>query len=361
MAAASDNKLAVVIGNSSYTHADPLEHPVNDAAAMAAKLSRLGFHVTLKKNLNHQEMHDVIDKLASAPRGTILVFYYAGHAMQIEGNNYFLPVDFQPEIRSFSKHADKSLGELVGAQALNMREVLSAMERSRPELKILILDACRDNAFGLDVTGGLAEVDAGPGTLFAYAAMPGGVAYDGGGSNSIYTGSLLKYIDMSCVSLNDMLNMVGKDVFEKTRAIIRKNRLRKTPQQPWVSHSPMTSFSFGGCSNWEAIEDLLNSFSSAFERKDLAALRRVVTLSSRQESHVKQIFESFHDIELKTSHPDIKSPEFATARARIVSLVNVAGNVVFPPTTWGNLNLKIRKVGGQWRDVKLEWGLDHDK
>lgn len=358
---ASENKIALVIGNGQYTHAGPLKHPGDDASAMAEKLQNKGFKVTAKKNLTLKEMHSALDSFSAAKKDSILIFYYAGHAMQIEGKNYFLPVDFNPDNLQFLQNSGKGLKEIISTQALNMTRVLSIMENSHPKLMILILDACRNNDLGLDVRGGLAEVHANPGTLFAYAAKPGGVAYDGGGEHSLYTDSLLKYMDMTCVSLNDMLNTVGKTVYEKTKAIISKHHLQREPQQPWVSHSPMTSFSFSGCRNWEELENLLNRFKTAFERENLTGVKKVVDLNYKQESYINEIFDTFHDIEIQTSHPNLKSPGFATAKAKINAAVNSAGNLVTPPTQWGSLYLQLRKDGEHWGKMKLEWGLDHER
>src|SRR5262249_22948572 len=133
-AVAQQRRTALVIGNAAYKDA-PLVNPVNDAADMATALKRLGFDVTILRNANLQTMEDNIEAFSIKLRqGGMGLFYYAGHGVQIDGENYLIPV-----------------GELIASQvqararSVAVGTVLGAMRDARNELNVVILDACRNN------------------------------------------------------------------------------------------------------------------------------------------------------------------------------------------------------------------------
>ena len=129
-------RYALVIGNSNYRKM-PLENPVNDARAMAQALNRIGFHVTKVENASQKAMFEAIrafgDALAS---GGVGLFYYAGHGFQVKGHNYLIPVD------AVIEREDEVL-----YQPFDANQVLEKMETAKNPLNIVILDACRNNAF----------------------------------------------------------------------------------------------------------------------------------------------------------------------------------------------------------------------
>jgi uncharacterized caspase-like protein len=175
-------RLALVIGNGGYRDA-PLKNPVNDARALAAGLSALGFEVMKGEDLGQREMNRLIARFGERLAGhDVGMFFFAGHGIQLRGKNYLIPVDAQ--IASENS---------VRAEAVDVDAVLDQLSAS--PLNVVILDACRNNPFERrfrSVSGGLAQMDAPRGTLIAYATAPGKVAQDGDGTNSTYTAACSK-------------------------------------------------------------------------------------------------------------------------------------------------------------------------
>jgi hypothetical protein len=156
--AATEQRIALVIGNSAYS-SGPLKNPVNDAADMAAMLKKLGFSVTLQKNAGLQEMDEAIEAFGNRlKRGGVGLFYYAGHGVQVNGVNYLLPIGAK-----INKEAD------VKYQAVDANKILDEMATANNGLNIVMLDACRDNPFARsfrNVTRGLAIVSSAPSGTF---------------------------------------------------------------------------------------------------------------------------------------------------------------------------------------------------
>ena len=132
----AENRLALVVGNAAYA-TSPLRNPVNDARAMAQTLRDLGFDVILRENANEKAMKRAINEFGDRlGRGGVGLFFYAGHAMQMGGRNYLIPIG--AEIRT---EAD------VDVESIDVNRVLARMEGARNRLNIVVLDACRDNPF----------------------------------------------------------------------------------------------------------------------------------------------------------------------------------------------------------------------
>jgi hypothetical protein len=221
-----DRRIALVIGNSTYRSA-PLRNPVNDARAIAQALKLFGFEVVHRENLSQKDMKKTVADFGArlADKGVGL-FYYAGHGMQVNGRNYMIPVD--AEINNESD---------VDAESVDVDAVLSRMDGAKTRLNIVILDACRDNPYSRSwrsAQRGLAQIQAGPGTLIAYATAPGKVAADGEGANGLYTGELLKVMGSPGLKI--------EDVFKRTRVAVQQQTLGA--QVPWESSSLTTDFFF---------------------------------------------------------------------------------------------------------------------
>jgi hypothetical protein len=185
--AATEQRIALVIGNSAYS-SGPLKNPVNDATDIAATLQRLGFSVIIKKNASQRVMEESIREFGNKlKKGGVGLFYYAGHGLQINGVNYLIPVAAKINEESDVKY-----------EAIDANKVLDAMANANNGLNIVILDACRDNPFTRsfrDATRGLAIVSTAPvGTFISYSTGPGGVARDGEGRNSPYAAALIKHM-----------------------------------------------------------------------------------------------------------------------------------------------------------------------
>jgi uncharacterized caspase-like protein len=177
-------RIALVIGNSNYAQS-PLDNPANDAKAIAQALRDAGFEVDLLTDQKRAAMLSSIEKFGAklAAKKQPSVFYFAGHAMQLDWRNYLLPTDIK--IRS---------AQDVTTQAVDLNDLLLQLAKASGATggssNIVILDACRDNPFGktVNTTKGLTKIDAPTGTLLAYSTAPGNVAQDAGmGSNGLYT------------------------------------------------------------------------------------------------------------------------------------------------------------------------------
>jgi uncharacterized caspase-like protein len=205
--AAAESRVALVMGNTAYQHAPALANPLNDAVAMAAALRRLDFAVEEALDLDRRGMLEALRRfsglLASADVG---LFYYAGHALQVSGRNYLVPVD-----ASLEREADLLF------QAIDLALVLRLLEE-RPRTSIVVLDACRDNPLARSlarsmgrtrsqaVGRGLAAIESGIGTLIAYATEPDDVALDGEGDHSPFTAALLDHIETPALEIRQMLS-----------------------------------------------------------------------------------------------------------------------------------------------------------
>jgi hypothetical protein len=210
-------RVALVVGNSAYLHHDPLSNPVNDAERIAEVLRELGFEVIHAPNVTKTEFtHSIENFGARIGVSDVALFYYAGHGLQIKGNNYLIPVD--------ARITDT---EEVEREALNADKLFDTMRRGHAKLNLIILDACRDNPFrGLtaakasflrDLAPGLAPPRNAPtGTLIAYATDPGRVAADGSGRHSPYTRALLKHITQPGLRLDTLFKRVREHVIENT-------------------------------------------------------------------------------------------------------------------------------------------------
>src|ERR1700682_2061480 len=176
-------RIALVIGNDAYPE-KRLHNAVNDARSMKSALEDAGFTVQMRVDATQQQMEAAIDDFTSgANPGDIALFFYAGHGMQINDQNYLIPVDFQAHTAVDAKY-----------KAYPAQRVQENLEAAGAAMQILVLDACRNNPFrgwrgGSD---GLAAMQAGRGTYIAFATSPGKTAADNpGGQNGLFTGELI--------------------------------------------------------------------------------------------------------------------------------------------------------------------------
>ena len=220
----NERRHALVVGNGAYVdRVRPLPNPQHDAEDMAAKLEEAGFEVTLAVNLDRSGMERAIVEFGKAlQEGGIGLFYYAGHAVQLNGKNYLIPIG--------AKVGDE---DWLPLDTIDADDVLWRMGGADNRLNIVILDSCRDNPFPSSfrsISRGLAPLPAPHGTFVAYAAAPGARAIDGlGGRNSPFTAALLKTVDDSGLKLEDVFKRVTAIVSERTQGF----------QHPWV-HSSIT-------------------------------------------------------------------------------------------------------------------------
>ncbi|HKH00793.1 MAG TPA: caspase family protein, partial [Bradyrhizobium sp.] len=189
-AALAGNRVALVIGQSAYRAVTPLPNPANDAKAISQLLGQAGFEVTsaadLSQNDMRQELADFAGKVAAKGPDTIALVFYAGHGLQIEGENFLVPVDVDPK-----RETD------IPLQGIRLNDVLNMLTSVPSKMRILLLDACRNNPFpeiSKAAGRGLAIVDAKtgvPGTFVSFSTSPGAEAEDGNSADSPYTTALL--------------------------------------------------------------------------------------------------------------------------------------------------------------------------
>ena len=222
-------RLAIIIGNSDYQsdHLIDLQNSRNDAGKLSEALEALHFEVITLKDATFTEIDRTMTGIESRlDQYSAVVFYYAGHGVQINGTNYLLPVD-TPDPENADKLVSRAikLDDLIGKLA----------DRARPTL--IFLDACRNNPLpkGAEpVNDGLAQVEVGDNTYIAFATKPGGVTYDGKDENSPFTKAMLASIQIPGRSIAEMMLQVRKD----TEALTFQR------QTPWEQSNLLEQFYF---------------------------------------------------------------------------------------------------------------------
>ena len=228
-------RIALVIGNGAYLHAPRLLNPTNDARVIAGNLRDMGFEVSDGIDLNRAAMTRLIANfLRAAATANIAVLFYAGHGVQIDGENFLLPIDVK----------FNGVGDLM-SEMTNVSTILAGLDDSI-RTSIVFLDACRDNpsvqkvvqpagtSRSVKVSSGLASPSSlgkgattGAGTLLAFSTAPGQIALDGEGANSPFSVALARHIGTPGVEVQQMLTRVRAEVVSATRG----------RQVPWSNSS----------------------------------------------------------------------------------------------------------------------------
>jgi hypothetical protein len=226
-----EQRVALVIGNSNYQNTQVLPNPDNDAQSMAQFLNSAGFEVIAATDLSQNDMIRVVQdfsaKVAARGPNTVAMVYYAGHGVQLAGENYLIPVDAKISTPS----------DLV-SNAVRLVDVMATLQAIPSRLRIVVLDACRNNPFpNIDDTGrGLAIVDAPAGSIVGYSTAPGSEALDGSGGHSPYTSAFLR--------LAREPNQPIETLFKRIR--LEVNNATDGVQTPWESSSLTRDFTFFG-------------------------------------------------------------------------------------------------------------------
>ena len=215
-AAAAERRVALVIGNAAYKNASSLPNTINDSTAIAALFKSVGFEVVISRNdLGVVDFkRSVREFLITAENADMAVVYYAGHGIEISGTNYLVPVDAR-----LSRDYD------VDDEAVSLDRIIWALQSVR-RLRLILLDACRDNPFAAKLRsagtratsrGGLAKIEeVSADTLVAYAAKAGSVSYDGDGVNSPYATALIRHLAEPGLDIRIALGRVRDDVVAMT-------------------------------------------------------------------------------------------------------------------------------------------------
>lgn len=227
------HRIALIIGNKDYARPDwTLANPINDARAMAAALIAVDFEPRLVLNATLAEMRQAVKDLADAVRpGDVVVFYYAGHGVQLQGEDLLIPVDFSADDESSARVASYSV-----------ESVRSTLERTNSRLRIIILDTCRSNPFRPRSLGNsLLGISIGEGTFVALAAGPGAKASDGGDRrNGLFTSFLVDELKMPGLNL--------QQIFADVRAKVKE--VTKGNQWPLVEDGVIGTFYFRPPAGW---------------------------------------------------------------------------------------------------------------
>ena len=236
----AESRVALVIGNANYqenTQLSVLNNPLNDADSIATVLNNLGFDVIKKKDIDFKGMLNALVELREkVDKDGIAIFYYSGHGLQYNGDNYLLSI---AETINYPE-------DLKYSTALNLNRVLEYLKcRNCERTNIVILDACRTNPFRDkhkgEILKGLATPGIIPGgTIIGYATAPNEYALDGpttSGANSPYTKSLIHHLPQKCQRILDAFMAVAMEVAIET----------KREQNPWTAFSPINAFDLAGC------------------------------------------------------------------------------------------------------------------
>lgn len=230
-AALAQARSALVIGNNAYSFA-PLLNPSNDAADVTRTLSEAGFSVTTLIDADRQSMLDAMAQFSAQLKssGGVGLLFFAGHGVQVEGENYLLPAGDGVEDSS----------ELA-AKAISASAIVNDMAMSGNDLNIIILDACRDNPL-TGVTTGLSRIESSASLFVSYSTSPGAVALDGEGRNSPYAKHLTLALATPNLNLEETFKKTLKGVYQETSG----------QQTPWLSSSFFGDFVFRGDDGAEA-------------------------------------------------------------------------------------------------------------
>jgi peptidoglycan hydrolase-like protein with peptidoglycan-binding domain len=224
-------RVALVIGAGAYRHAPPLPNATNDASDLAGTLRELGFRVDLLLDPDRTAMEQAVERFGTAARGAdAALFFYAGHAIEVQGRNWIIPVS-----------AELRTPQQLRFQALELEAVTEQIQQVA-RFSLIILDACRDNPFrqrwpaaSRSAAGqGLARISPAVGTLVVFSTAPGAVAEDGRGRNSPFTTALLRHLPTPGLEVRPLFSEVRRSVREATGGT----------QVPWEESSLEGSFYF---------------------------------------------------------------------------------------------------------------------
>jgi uncharacterized caspase-like protein len=234
-AVASESRVALVIGQSAYRAVPALPNASNDAKRMSDLLGSAGFDVTAAPDLSQGDMRQAIsnfaNKVTSSGPDTVALVFYAGHGLQIDGENYLVPVDVDPR-----READ------IPLQAVRLNDLMNTLGALPTRMRIFMLDACCNNPFPAlagAIPHGLAIVDTkagASGSFISYSTSPGAEAEDGDGADSPYTTAVLQVAREP--------NLPIEEAFKRIRVAV--NRATDGRQTPWESSSLTSEFKFFG-------------------------------------------------------------------------------------------------------------------
>jgi Caspase domain len=279
--ARAESRLALVIGQSAYHSVPALPNPVRDARAIARVLTDAGFEVMSAFDLSEHRMRDTIGEFASrvaiSGPNTVALLFYAGHGVQIDGENYLMPTDVDPK-----READ------IPIQAIRLNDLLNALNSVPNKMRIVLLDACRNDPFpAINKTAGhgLALIDAKigvPGTFVSFSTSPGAEAGDGDGDHSPYAAALLSSVKEEGTSIEDL--------FKQVRVMV--NKATGGRQTPWDSSSLTENFEFvpspgagTGVAKQVVAKHTVSEWRRELQGKPVDAANKIIVADGTEESY----------------------------------------------------------------------------
>jgi uncharacterized caspase-like protein len=330
---AAAERVALVIGNGLYRHVPALPNPPNDAGDVAQSLARLGFTVSKVENATYDAMRRALLDFGRRARGAeMAVVFFAGHGMEVGGENWLIPVDAELKTDADAEH-----------EAVGLKSVMGTVDGAA-KLGLVVLDACRNNPFTAKmqrsvrtraVPRGLVQVEPTGNVLVAYAAKDGTTAEDGRGRNSPFTQALLKHVETPGLEITFVFRNVRDDVMTATRraqqpfvygSLSREAIYLKTAPAPAQSAAPApgntaTPSGSGDEFAWSLLKDTT----------DPAQLRRFVTQfpGSPRRSEAAARLLALEQARLAAVPPAAQPQVAAAAPKRIVvdfDAINALGN-----------------------------------
>jgi uncharacterized caspase-like protein len=299
----ADKRVALVIGNGAYKNTAALSNPPNDAADVAEALKAIGFDVTLKVDVEKRQMDQAIAQFAREGRGAdAVLFYYAGHGMQYGGRNYLMPVDAELQDEVSLRY------EMVGFD-----DVKATMQLS-PGIKIMVLDACRDNPLAerfvrsislstrdVPMSRGFAPPEKAQGMIVVFATQVDDVAQDGIGRNSPFSAAFLREIREPGLEVGSMFRRIGADVFAATNgrqspelsiSMVPEYYLNQseTDQTIWARIRTRADYS--------TLKEFLSRYPDSFYAPDARALMDLLEREARDKADREA---AAHDLEQRES------------------------------------------------------------
>ena len=321
--AAAAERVALIIGNSSYNKATELKNPRNDAEAIAKVLQQFDFRVIKGIDVDLFNFRTLVRAFTREIKDAKLaLFYYAGHGLQVGQNNYLLPTDAE-----LKEEAD------LDFETVRLNFVLQQMERRRTT-NIILLDACRDNPFAANLSRnmgtrsstvgkGLAPVETGVGTFVGFATQPGNVALDGVARHSPFTTALLKHLDEPGLDIGVLMRRVREEVISSTEGkqvpwsnsslvgdsvVLNRNARQivvepRTPAKPANDNTANVALEL---SYWNTVKDsnnpaLLQTYIAQYPNGTFAGLAKAMIESMQGKQKPKQ--------QLVYAAPDVAQPD----------------------------------------------------
>lgn len=345
--AAAGERVALVVGNNSYNKA-PLINPINDATAIGAALNKMGYRTTVINNADRSSMENALDEFSlKAEKADYALFFYAGHAIQVDGKNYLIPVGSRLKNRRDIK------------RLIELDDVTEELGRSS-RLGVAIIDACRNNPFAHELNGsigrsvvsrGLARARLRSGNvLVAYATEEDAIADDGLGQHSPYTSALLQHIDNPETDVRLMFGQVRDTVIANTNG----------SQRPYVYGSIGGSQYFLNAIKVITDADIksattrFQALASAIQKKDRKLIKKLASPAQAWSRYLDYMLDNFDSIELSLSPPVAQtqgSDSVISASLKVEQLVSANGDIGMPSEQLRSVVLTSKRSGDDWSAI----------